>query len=98
MDDTVIQNFKAYMKQFVEMPDEQIVSFAKITTKVSNKKGDHFSTPDKPSSFMGFVTKGLFRAYVIDEESKEIILDFIGDAKVTDTQIRLVFQMNIPHM
>ena len=96
MDNTVIQNFKTYIQQFVEISDEQIVSFIKATTKVTYKKGDYFSIPDKPSSFMGLVIKGLFRAYVFDKENREVILDFMGENNIVSSFGGIILNQFIP--
>ena len=79
MEEQYIQNLKKAVCQFVEMNDEQIISYIKVLTKITYRKGEFFATPDNPSPYLSFVAKGLFRQYVIDEKGNEVIREFRGD-------------------
>jgi CRP-like cAMP-binding protein len=82
MDEESIQTFKNFIRQFIDIPDDQVVSLMKSATILNYKPNEYFSTPDKPSPFLGFVVKGLFRQYVIDREGNEVVREFRGDNNI----------------
>jgi len=96
MEDKVIQNFKIYTSQFVDIPDEQIVSLFKLSTKVIYKKNDYFSMPEKPNMSIGFIAKGLFRAYIINKEKNKAVMDFVGENNIITSYSAIILNQLQP--
>jgi CRP-like cAMP-binding protein len=82
MDEKAVQTFKNFISQFIDIPDDQVVSLMKSAAILNYKPNEYFSTPDKPSPYLGFVVKGLFRQYVIDREGNEVVREFRGDNNI----------------
>jgi len=82
MEENVIQRYKEFINQFVDMNDDQIDSLLKKSTIYTYKQNEYFSTPDNPSPLLGYVVKGLFRQYVIDREGNEVVREFRGENNI----------------
>lgn len=70
---------KNFLDQFVNMPEEQFNEWANISKRSIYLKGDFFCTPEKPSTKLGFITKGLLRHYVLDQKGTERTFGFVGE-------------------
>lgn len=79
MDDNILHDFRRLIKNFSDIPDEDIDLLAGLATKSIYKIDDYFSTPNTPSTSIAFVAKGLFRLYVIDKDGNEATLAFTGE-------------------
>lgn len=97
MEENEIQSLKTYIQQFIDIPDDQIVSFSKLTKKETIKKGDYFSTPEKPHPFVGFIVKGLFRIFMIDNEGNEIVLAFAGENNILTAYGSIISNQFLPN-
>lgn len=82
MDEKALQTFKNFIRQFIDIPDDQVVSVMKSAAVLTYKPGEYFATPDKPSPYLGFVVKGLFRQYLIDRDGNEVVREFRGDNNI----------------
>ncbi|GAO45451.1 Crp/Fnr family transcriptional regulator [Flavihumibacter petaseus] len=68
--------FKKYLKEHVDITDEQFeVLSAKIKVKTL-KKGTTLTTPGSDEEAGFFVSRGLLRSYVVDSKGREHILQF----------------------
>lgn len=54
-------------------------------------KGDYFCTPDKPSTKLGYITKGLLRYFVIDWKGRDRTLGFGGEDVVVSSYSAVVW-------
>jgi CRP-like cAMP-binding protein len=96
MEESGIQSFRKFLNQFVEVPDDQIISLMKTATKLFYKQNEYFSTPDKLSPFLGFVVKKLFKQYVIDREGNEVIREFRGDNNIMACYAAVILNLYPP--
>jgi len=71
--------FRKQIKQFSEMSNEKIDMWARLMTKVAYNTDDYYSTPETPSTSLGYVARGLFRLYVVDRSGNEATLAFTGE-------------------
>ena len=53
------------------LSDENIDYWASIAKKVNYKVGEFYSSPHKPSNYLAYVARGLFRGYSIDDRGNE---------------------------
>jgi len=83
MDNNIILNFKKTIKHLIDIPDEKIEYFVSLSVQNIYKKGDYFSTVENPSENLGFITKGLVRVFVIDQEGNEATLNFRAENNFT---------------
>jgi len=83
MDYDTLLKFRLTVKHLVDIPDNKIDFFADLTRKIIYRKNEYFSTIEKPSTYLGYIAKGLIRVYVIDHEGNEAILNFRGENSFT---------------
>jgi CRP-like cAMP-binding protein len=74
-----------YIKQYVALSDKETQQFCGLFDKQTIKKKEFLLRVGETCKFEGFVTKGLFRVYHIDQNGAEQILYFaIEDWWITD--------------
>lgn len=73
------EEIKGFLHKTVGFEVEDWGSFEEILTKKEVKKGDHFFQHLDRSEEVALVTKGLFRIYLIDNESEERTFSFIPE-------------------
>jgi len=83
MDYETLLNFRKTIKHLVDISDEKIDRFAELGTKNIYKRNEYFSTIEKPSTYLGFISKGLIRVYIIDQEGNEATLNFRAENNFT---------------
>ena len=63
-------------KRLGNLTDEHCDFFARLAQKFTFKTGEFFSTPQNPSDYFIYITKGLMRAYLIDFNGNEVTFFF----------------------
>lgn len=76
MNPSTLSQIRNFLLEIVDMPDELLSAWMKISKRSIFLKGDYFCTPDKPSTKLGYITKGLLRYFVIDRKGKDRTLGF----------------------
>ena len=71
--------FREALKQLSDFPDEHLDTLTASLKTVTYRRNEYFSTPDNPSTMLAFVSRGLFKQYVIDLKGNEVIREFCGD-------------------
>ena len=79
IDSNTLIGFRQTIKKFVNISDKKIDSIAELFAKKTYKRNEHFSTIENPSTYLGYIAKGLVRVYVIDREGNEATLNFRGE-------------------
>ena len=79
IDSNTLISLKRTIKNFVDISDEKIDSIAELFAKKTYKRNEHFSTIENPSTYLGYIAKGLVRVYVIDRKGNEATLNFRGE-------------------
>lgn len=75
-----LEKFRMYINQISPISNEQTDVMADCAKKIIFKKNDFHSTPEKPSTYIGFVVKGLFRHFIIDHRrGNEYTCGFIAE-------------------
>jgi len=65
------------------MPTEKIDAVAELFAKRTYKKNELFSSVEKPSTYLGYIAKGLVRVFAMDRDGNEAILNFRGEYSFT---------------
>jgi len=63
-------------KRLGNLTNEHCDFFASLAKKFTFKAGEFFSTPQNPSDYFIYITKGLMRAYLIDYNGNEVTFFF----------------------
>ncbi len=74
-----ITNLRNALNEISQLPDEEITVLIKQLMRTTYKKDEYFSTPDNPSTAICFITKGLFRSFILDRNGKEHTDAFFGE-------------------
>jgi len=93
--DTLL-SFRKLIKQFAELPNEQIDDWARLTTKITYSTHEYYSTPETPSTSLAYVGKGLFRLYLIDKDGNEATLAFTGENMFMSSYSAIIFNQIQP--
>ena len=83
MDNDTFFNYKMATKRIMDIADEKLDYTRELYKKEIFKKYEHFSTIEKPSTNIGFISKGLVRIYITDYYGDEATLNFRGENSYT---------------
>jgi len=72
----MIEAFKKYISQFVQMDEDDLQAIANIMEPGKFKKKEHFITTNEICNKILFFTEGYFRFYHLDFNGNEITSDF----------------------
>ena len=64
------------LKEIAGMNDEEVELYMSLLTKKCLRKKDYLLMPGDICRYVSYIIKGCMRRYIIDEHSKEIILNF----------------------
>ena len=68
------------LREIAGMNDEEVELYISLLTKKSLRKKDYLLTPGDICRYITYINKGCMRRYIIDEHSKEVILNFSLEA------------------
>lgn len=79
MNPNTLNQIRNFLLQLVDMTDDQLNAWVKISKRSIYLKGEYYCTPDKPSTKLGYITKGLLRYYMLDQKGRERTFGFGGE-------------------
>ena len=68
---TEIELLKYVLKTFVDFTDEDFDLSLNFWHKKEYKKGDYYNRHQTICNYLGFITEGVFRSFIIEEKTKE---------------------------
>ena len=83
-------------KQLADFSDDHLDTLTASLKTVTYRRNEYFSTPDKPSTMLAFVSRGLFKQYVIDLNGNEVIREFCGDNMFMSTYAAITLNIFQP--
>jgi CRP-like cAMP-binding protein len=72
----MIEPLLVFFARYVELTEEQCALIASLFVPRSFRKGEFYQRAGRPTTHGGFVVRGCFRTYLIDESGKESIVHF----------------------
>lgn len=96
MEHDALHSLRKFVNKVALIQDEKIEGFLKLSKKFNYKKNEYFSTPDKPSTYLAVITKGIFKQYVNDLKGNEVVRDFKGETMFLNSYAAIVFDQFLP--